>query len=135
MVSSDIQDIYLKNTPVSLTSLRNRMKQDLEANKQSVIAFCRTACFGAPANAVKRCVGAGYIHRYRYGTEQKGVHSTGMERVATNHIGYIVSGDMIIQDSEGFEVMPGHDTWVLGDEPCVVFTAFNGTHKTPMWPG
>jgi uncharacterized cupin superfamily protein len=46
-----------------------------------------------------------------------------------NHIGYIISGHMIIQDSEGvemnigpgdgFEVMPGHDAWVLGNEPCV----------------
>jgi len=46
-----------------------------------------------------------------------------------NHIGYIISGHMIISDSEGseikigpgdgFEVMPGHDAWVVGNEPCV----------------
>ena len=45
-----------------------------------------------------------------------------------NHVGYILSGAMIIQDSAGnettirageaFEVGPGHDAWVLGDEPC-----------------
>jgi len=46
-----------------------------------------------------------------------------------NHIGYIVSGNMIIKDSAGnetkvspgeaFEIGPGHDAWVIGEEPCV----------------
>lgn len=46
-----------------------------------------------------------------------------------NHIGYIVSGKMIIKDSSGaetevgpreaFEVSPDHDAWVVGNEPCV----------------
>ena len=46
-----------------------------------------------------------------------------------NHIGYIVSGIMMIQDATGhkeevgageaFEVGPGHDAWVIGSEPCV----------------
>lgn len=48
---------------------------------------------------------------------------------AENHIGYVVSGSMLIRDSvgsemevgpgEAFEVGPGHDAWVVGDEPCV----------------
>ena len=46
-----------------------------------------------------------------------------------NHIGYVISGIMVIKDSSGiemevgpgeaFEVGPGHDAWVVGDEPCV----------------
>jgi len=46
-----------------------------------------------------------------------------------NHIGYIVSGNMMIKDSYGFEVAvgpgeafevgPEHDAWVIGDEPCI----------------
>ena len=46
-----------------------------------------------------------------------------------NHVGYIVSGRVVVQDSSGherevglgeaFEVGPGHDAWVIGDEPCV----------------
>jgi redox-sensitive bicupin YhaK (pirin superfamily) len=46
-----------------------------------------------------------------------------------NHIGYIISGNMVIRDSfgieaevgpgEAFEVGPGHDAWVAGCEPCV----------------
>ena len=45
------------------------------------------------------------------------------------HIGYIQSGTMAIRSADGhevelgpgdaFEVAPGHDAWVVGDEPCV----------------
>jgi len=46
-----------------------------------------------------------------------------------NHIGYVVSGNIVVRDSSGvernvgageaFEVSPGHDAWVEGDVPCV----------------
>ena len=49
--------------------------------------------------------------------------------------GYIVSGHMVIQDSNGheqqvgpgeaFEVSPGHDAWVMGSVPCI---ALDFTH-------
>ncbi len=45
------------------------------------------------------------------------------------HIGFILSGRMVVKRSDGkestvgkgdaFELSPGHDAWVLGDEPCV----------------
>lgn len=45
------------------------------------------------------------------------------------HIGYIVSGQMVVKGADGketvvapgdaFEVKPGHDAWVLGDDPCI----------------
>ena len=45
------------------------------------------------------------------------------------HIGYILRGQMVIRGSDGrevsvgpgdaFEAQPGHDAWVLGDEPCI----------------
>jgi quercetin dioxygenase-like cupin family protein len=45
------------------------------------------------------------------------------------HIGYIISGRMCVQASDGakadigpgeaFEVLPGHDAWVIGDDPCI----------------
>ena len=48
---------------------------------------------------------------------------------STAHIGYVLSGSMMVRGSDGkgitvlpgevFEVGPGHDAWVLGDEPCV----------------
>lgn len=52
---------------------------------------------------------------------------TGQE--SARHIGYIISGRMIIKDSAGqetavepgdaFEIGPNHDAWVVGDGPCV----------------
>jgi uncharacterized cupin superfamily protein len=47
------------------------------------------------------------------------------------HIGYILSGYMVVKapdgeevtvgPGDGFEVAPGHDAWVMGDEPCIAF--------------
>lgn len=49
-------------------------------------------------------------------------------RDAQAHVGYIVCGHMAVRAADGtvaelgpgdaFEVAPGHDAWVLGDEPC-----------------
>ena len=56
-------------------------------------------------------------------------------RSSENHVGYIVSGNMMIRDATGieqevgpgdaFEVTPGHDAWVIGNEPCI---AIDYTH-------
>ena len=45
------------------------------------------------------------------------------------HAGYVVSGEMsvcgrdgtqsVVRAGEAFYAAPGHDAWVLGDEPCV----------------
>ena len=47
------------------------------------------------------------------------------------HIGYILSGHMVVKGpdgeevtvgpGDGFELAPGHDAWVIGDEPCIAF--------------
>jgi len=46
-----------------------------------------------------------------------------------NHIGYIISGRMMVKDPHGneaeiepgcaFELVPGSDAWVIGNEPCI----------------
>ena len=46
-----------------------------------------------------------------------------------SHIGYIIRGRMVIRGPDGievsvgpgdaFEAQPGHDAWVVGDEPCI----------------
>ncbi|WP_329625413.1 cupin domain-containing protein [Streptomyces sp. NBC_01255] len=53
----------------------------------------------------------------------------GTDSCQASHVGYIVSGRMkvVMDDGESVEfgagdfmqVTPGHDAWVLGDEPCV----------------
>lgn len=52
-----------------------------------------------------------------------------------NHIGYILSGRMIVRDSAGierevcpgqaFEVGPGSDAWVIGNESCTALDFIN----------
>ncbi len=52
---------------------------------------------------------------------------TGKDSAA--HIGYVLSGQMAIRSAggkevtvspgEAFEIGPGHDAWVVGNEPCV----------------
>lgn len=58
-----------------------------------------------------------------------------------NHVGYIISGEMMIRDREGvetklgpgdgFEVTPGHDAWVVGNTPCIAmdFSHINGNNN------
>jgi class 3 adenylate cyclase len=53
----------------------------------------------------------------------------GTERCEFHHVGYQVSGRWICEDRGGnqveigpgdvFDTPPGHDSWVIGDEPCV----------------
>jgi class 3 adenylate cyclase len=53
----------------------------------------------------------------------------GTERCEFHHVGYQVSGRWIVEDRDGtqlevgpgqiFDTPPGHDAWVVGDQPCV----------------
>ena len=52
-----------------------------------------------------------------------------LDRCPSRHVGYVISGSMVAQDEDGNEMQfdagdvyliePGHDGWVVGDEPCV----------------
>ncbi|WP_371619030.1 cupin domain-containing protein [Streptomyces sp. NBC_00454] len=54
----------------------------------------------------------------------------GTDSCEAAHVGYVVSGRMKIVMDDGdsveagsgdfIQIDPGHDAWVLGDEPCVV---------------
>ena len=53
----------------------------------------------------------------------------GTERCMYHHLGYVVSGTLHVQMEDGtedeigpremFEIPPGHDAWVIGDEPWI----------------
>ncbi len=50
-------------------------------------------------------------------------------RPSENHIGYVISGYMMVKDTSGyeatvgpgeaFEISAGSDAWVIGEEPCI----------------
>lgn len=54
----------------------------------------------------------------------------GTESCEAAHLGYVVSGHMHVEMDDGaeadagpgdlFNIAPGHDAWVVGDEPCIV---------------
>jgi hypothetical protein len=70
---------------------------------------------------------------WRWSTDVKPLAGTSSCELA--HTGYVISGRMRVRMNDGTEaefgtgdahcVSPGHDAWVVGDEPCVVidFTA------------
>jgi quercetin dioxygenase-like cupin family protein len=59
----------------------------------------------------------------------------GTDQCELTHVGYVVSGRQMVRMADGTEVElnagdafvvgPGHDTWVVGEEPCVTVD-FNG---------
>ena len=59
----------------------------------------------------------------------------GTDACQAAHLGYVVSGRMHVVMSDGtqgdagpgdlVEIAPGHDAWIVGDEPCV-FVDFQG---------
>ena len=54
----------------------------------------------------------------------------GTESCQTDHIGYVVSGTLHVVSDDGtaadvsggcvYRIAPGHDAWVVGDQPAVV---------------
>jgi class 3 adenylate cyclase len=54
----------------------------------------------------------------------------GTDRCEFHHVGYTVSGGWVCEDRDGsqteigpgdiYDTPPGHDAWVIGDEPCVM---------------
>ena len=62
----------------------------------------------------------------------------GGDSCQTDHIGFLVSGKMGVQTDDGtkgevspgsvYRIPPGHDGWVIGDEPCVVVEFQGAAH-------
>ena len=90
---------------------------------------------GVPGMALYEIISVGGVKATR-GTMQPGFHWTeharpivGTDLCQAHHVGYVVSGRARTRLADGterevsagdiFDVPPGHDTWVLGDEPYV----------------
>jgi len=64
---------------------------------------------------------------WRWSTHVKPI--VGTESCQVHHLGYVVSGHLRVEMTDGasmevmggdaFEIPPGHDAWVIGDEPWV----------------
>ena len=77
---------------------------------------------------------------WRWSTHMKS--KAGTESCQVAHTGYLVSGRMKIVMNDGeeaeygpgdcMEVPPGHDAWIVGDEPCVAIDwTGSGTYAKP----
>lgn len=77
---------------------------------------------------------------WRWTTEMK-AHA-GTESCQVHHIAYVISGRVRVRMDDGRElelgpgdahvVGPGHDAWVVGDEPCVTIDFIPaGSHVPP----
>jgi len=47
-------------------------------------------------------------------------HHQGMVIAGSIHISSDEGGERILAVGDAFDILPGHDAWVLGDEPCVM---------------
>jgi hypothetical protein len=62
----------------------------------------------------------------------------GTDSCEAPHLGYVVSGHIHVEMDDGtagdagpgdlFHVAPGHDAWVVGDEPCVLVDYEGASH-------
>jgi quercetin dioxygenase-like cupin family protein len=93
-------------------------------------------------------LGGGEIGRYtfqpgwRWSEHIKPV--VGGDSCQTEHLGYLVSGTMGVQTDDGttgevkpgsvYRIAPGHDGWVIGNEPAVV-VEFQGAAAYAKHPG
>lgn len=73
--------------------------------------------------------------------------TTGAESCQLCHVGFVTSGRLHVAPDDGdevelgpgdvFSIPPGHDTWVVGDEPAVIldFTGDDHLYKMLEWSG
>jgi hypothetical protein len=83
---------------------------------------------------------------FRWSTVLKA--KAGTDSCQLSHMGYVVSGricfamdegddEVVLSPGDVFAVQPGHDTWVVGDEPAVVIDFTGDDHLAKMleWSG
>jgi mannose-6-phosphate isomerase-like protein (cupin superfamily) len=87
-------------------------------------------------------IGGGQVGRYTFQPGWRWSECikpvVGTDKCEVDHVGYVVSGRLHVEHNDGskgdvepgdvYHIAPGHDAWVMGDEPAV-FVEFQGaTH-------
>jgi uncharacterized cupin superfamily protein len=98
------------------------MNLDEPANQRTFVDGSKRTVVIFESVAVGR---GGYLPGWKW-SEHAGTQ-TG--KSSEGHVGYVIQGQMVIQGADGtevlvgpgdaFEAQPGHDAWVVGDEPCI----------------
>ena len=55
------------------------------------------------------------------GTDRCQVHHVGFAQAGTMHVVHEDGTEIQIEPGSAYEILPGHDAWVVGDERCVMF--------------
>ena len=55
------------------------------------------------------------------GTDRCQVHHVGFAQSGTMHVVHEDGTEIEIEPGTAYEILPGHDAWVVGDERCVMF--------------
>ena len=55
------------------------------------------------------------------GTDRCQVHHVGFAQSGTMHVVHQDGTEIQIEPGSAYEILPGHDAWVVGDERCVMF--------------
>jgi hypothetical protein len=53
------------------------------------------------------------------GTERCQVHHVGVVQSGVMHVVHDDGSELEIGPGRAYEILPGHDAWVVGDEPCI----------------
>jgi uncharacterized cupin superfamily protein len=125
----------------SYPQTENEFMPEITAKNLNSDEFSWTAVDGSKRTAVKLqtvYIGRGtYLPGWRWSEHSGG--KTG--KTSEAHVGYIVSGRMMVKGRDGkevllepgdaFEVTSGHDAWVVGDDPCIALDFGSHTSIQP----
>ena len=105
------------------------MKHDLEANKQTAIAFYRTAYLGEPARAVDLYVGAEYIQHNPLVGNGKAAFIEYFDEMAKSYPEKSIQFVRAVAERD-LVALHTHQTWPSGEEYVTMdFFRFDGAGK------
>jgi len=108
---------------------KNKTKTSIVVGKPSDVSNIRTFIDGSTRSHVTLNTAVIGLGTYKPGWRWSLHAGTQVGKPSENHIGYVISGQLMVRDPEGshakrgpgeaFEISAGSDAWVVGDAPCV----------------